>query len=202
MIELDILDHIMSCNYRSKNLKHLRLWHYIRISDEALVEAVKKLPALEEVEIIMCKFREDTTEAIGHACPSLKAFSLNSVGSKTFNYTCNEEALAIAKTMHNLRNLQLIGNRMTNEGLKAILDGCPLLESLDIRTCFYIDLSGDLGKRYYSYQACTDSEKYSGYKLRRPYNEYDYDDSGLFGFDAEYLSFQNNYPFCIDYDGK
>uniref|UniRef100_A0A803M4A3 F-box/LRR-repeat protein 15/At3g58940/PEG3-like LRR domain-containing protein n=1 Tax=Chenopodium quinoa TaxID=63459 RepID=A0A803M4A3_CHEQI len=169
----------------SKNLKHLRLWHYIRISDEALVEAVKKLPALEEVEIIMCKFREDTTEAIGHACPSLKAFSLNSVGSKTFNYTCNEEALAIAKTMHNLRNLQLIGNRMTNEGLKAILDGCPLLESLDI---------------HYSYQACTDSEKYSGYKLRRPYNEYDYDDSGLFGFDAEYLSFQNNYPFCIDYD--
>ncbi|KNA21390.1 hypothetical protein SOVF_043660 [Spinacia oleracea] len=167
-------DTLMYIVERSKNLKHLRLWHYIRISDEGLVEAVKRLPALEEVELIMCKFCDDTIEAIGHICPSLKTFSLNDVGSKTFDFTCNEEALAIGKSMPNLRNLQLIGNHMTNEGLEAILDGCTLLESLDLRACFYIDLSGDLGKRCegimhlrlsydsmadFSYQAFTNSEQ-------------------------------------------
>ena len=44
-----------------------------------------------------------------------------------------DEALAIAETVPGLRHLQLFGNRMTNDGLKAILDGCPQLESLDLR---------------------------------------------------------------------
>ncbi|XP_021862686.2 putative F-box/LRR-repeat protein 23 [Spinacia oleracea] len=132
---------------RSKNLKHLRLGHYIDVSDEGLIEAVKKLPLLEGVELILCSYSVDTVEAIGRTCPSLKSFSLNAVGSSDRKLACNEEALAIAKNMPNLRNLQLIGNHMTNEGLKEILDGCPLLESLDLRACFLVDLSGDLGKR-------------------------------------------------------
>ena len=57
------------------------------------------------------------------------------------------EALAIAKNMPELRHLQLIGNKVTNDGLQAILDGCPHLESLDIRKCFNVTLSGNLGKR-------------------------------------------------------
>ena len=56
-------------------------------------------------------------------------------------------ALAIAKNMPKLRHLQLIGNRVTNDGLQAILDGCPHLESLDLRKCFNVTLSGNLGKR-------------------------------------------------------
>uniref|UniRef100_A0A803M4A5 Uncharacterized protein n=2 Tax=Chenopodium quinoa TaxID=63459 RepID=A0A803M4A5_CHEQI len=140
-------DTLMYIVERSKNLKHLRLGHYLDVSDAGLIEAVKKLPVLEELELIICNYSVDTIEAIGCACPSLKSFSLNSVGSNNCTLARNEEALAIAKTMPNLHNLQLIGNYMTNEGLKAILDGCPLLESLDLRACFLIDLSGELGKR-------------------------------------------------------
>ena len=33
-----------------------------------------------------------------------------------------------------------------NDGLLAILDGCPQLESLDLRKCFHVTLSGYLGK--------------------------------------------------------
>ena len=33
-----------------------------------------------------------------------------------------------------------------NDGLLAILDGCPQLESLDLRKCFHVTLSGNLGK--------------------------------------------------------
>ncbi|CAA2980188.1 Hypothetical predicted protein [Olea europaea subsp. europaea] len=49
--------------------------------------------------------------------------------------------------MPGLHHLQLLGNNMTNEGLQAILYGCPLLESLDIQKCLDVDLSGELGKR-------------------------------------------------------
>uniref|UniRef100_A0A803LAY3 F-box domain-containing protein n=1 Tax=Chenopodium quinoa TaxID=63459 RepID=A0A803LAY3_CHEQI len=130
---------------RSRNLKHLRLGHHVDISDRELVEAVKRLPMLEEVELNFCCFYDKTIEIVGRACPSLKSFSVNNVWPK--NYKGNYEVMAIARSMPNLRSLQLIGNSMTNEGLEAILDGCPLLESLDIRACFHIDLSGDLGKR-------------------------------------------------------
>lgn len=61
---------------------------------------------------------------------------------------CDDDALAIAKNMPELRHLQLWGNKLTNVGLLAILDGCcPYLESLDLRSCFNVDLSGGLGKR-------------------------------------------------------
>ncbi|KAL2895969.1 F-box protein SKIP19 [Bienertia sinuspersici] len=190
-------DTLMYIVERSKNLKHLRVGHYIYISDEGLTEAVKKLPELEELEIIICSFSEDTIETIGHACPSLKSFSLNGVASKhrrCHKLVVNEEALAIAKSMPNLRKLQLIGSWMSNVGLKAVLDGCPLLESLDLRACFGIDLSGDLGKRCekikhlrlpcdstadYGHEACTDNEGYLDACL-------DSDDSDMFGFCPSY----------------
>ncbi|XP_074286037.1 putative F-box/LRR-repeat protein 9 [Silene latifolia] len=153
---------------RCKNLKHLRLGYVYNISlpDERLIEAVKKLPMLEEIQMIRCSFSHKTVEAIGHACPSLTSFGLNGVCCKLPDNMCNdedyisydeeymsndeiyvrnEEALAISKSMPKLRHLQLIGNSMNNEGLKAILDGCPHLKSLDLRSCFHIDLSGDLG---------------------------------------------------------
>lgn len=139
---------------RSLNLRHLRLGHYIYVSDEGLIEAVQKLPMLEEVQLILCSFSDETVEALGRALPRLRSFSLTQVGSKKLRFlddedplSGNEEALAIAKSMPELHHLQLIGNYMTNVGLQAILDGCPLLESLDLRACFHIDLSGGLGNR-------------------------------------------------------
>ncbi|XP_074288368.1 putative F-box/LRR-repeat protein 21 [Silene latifolia] len=161
---------LMYITERCKNLKHLRLGYVsnvLLLTDERLMEAVKRLPMLEEIQIIQCSFSSKTIEAIGHACPSLTSFGLNGVGRKLPDYTfndfymctdedciCNDEkficnyyALAISKSMPKLRHVQLIGNSMNNEGLKAILDGCPYLKSLDLRACFFIDLSGDLGER-------------------------------------------------------
>lgn len=142
-------DTLMYIVERSKNLKRLVLQHYVYVSDKGLIEAVKKLPTLEELQLIICKFCDDAVEAVGHACPSLKSFSLNQVASKNpeFAEFGDQEACAIARSMPQLRHLQLIGSDMTNEGLKAILDGCLLLESLDLRGCFHINLSGDLGRR-------------------------------------------------------
>lgn len=163
---------------RSKNLKRLRL-ELCYLSNEGLVEAIKKLPMLEELQLIACEFLvAATVEALGHTCSSLRSFSLTSVGYKTRAVAVigNEKARRIAKSMPQLRHLQIIGNNMTNEGLKAILDGCPLLESLDLRACFHIDLSGDLGKRCerikrvrypndstkdYGWNACVEESRYA-----------------------------------------
>jgi F-box/leucine-rich repeat protein 2/20 len=49
--------------------------------------------------------------------------------------------------MPKLRHLSMIANSLSNPGLEAILDGCPLLEFLDLQRCFHLYLSGRLGKR-------------------------------------------------------
>ncbi|KAM5566032.1 hypothetical protein ABKV19_019830 [Rosa sericea] len=48
--------------------------------------------------------------------------------------------------MGGLRHLQLFGNKLTNDGLRNILDSCPHLCSLDLRHCFILNLDGDLGR--------------------------------------------------------
>ncbi|KAJ1410350.1 Leucine-rich repeat domain superfamily [Sesbania bispinosa] len=76
----------------------------------------------------------------------LKVFKFNVKGNKGIEFERDDEAFVIAKTMSQLRHLQLWGNMLTNNGLLAILDGCPHLESLDLRACFNLDLNGSLGE--------------------------------------------------------
>lgn len=150
---------LMSLFNRSSQLKRLTLQDCIDISGEGLVKAVKKLPHLEELHlIIMEEMQASDIKAIGISCPILKSFSFNGRGSTQPNrelYLEDDEfsdssefALAIAKSMPNLCHLSLFADWMKNDGLEAILDGCPHLESLDLRQCFRLDLQqGALGKR-------------------------------------------------------
>ncbi|KAK9706990.1 hypothetical protein RND81_07G165800 [Saponaria officinalis] len=46
-----------------------------------------------------------------------------------------------------LQHLQFIGHDITNVGLMAILDGCPLLQSLDLSACIHLVLEGNLWTR-------------------------------------------------------
>ncbi|KAM2496640.1 hypothetical protein ACFX1W_036496 [Malus domestica] len=117
------------------------------------------------------------------------------------------EALAIAGTMHGLRHLQLFGNQLTSDGLKAILDSCPHLESLDVRNCFNLNLKGDVEKR------CADRVK----NLRLPFDstkDYefyatayigdgtpfgDFDESEFFRY-RDYLDDEDDFDDDYDYD--
>ncbi|KAF5192547.1 F-box protein skip19 [Thalictrum thalictroides] len=91
----------------------------------------------------------ETIATVGQYCPQLKSFRINCRGCIYSDpaEAYNEEALAIAASMPQLRRLHLFGNHMNNTGLQAILDGCPHLEYLDLRQCFTIDLKGDLLKK-------------------------------------------------------
>ncbi|KAK9697017.1 hypothetical protein RND81_08G009600 [Saponaria officinalis] len=132
---------------RSSQLKRLRLACCQTISATALIEALEKLSSLKELELTLCSFQTERVIQIINTCPSLTTFKLNELGSRNPTLACDEEALAIARNMPALRNLQLIGNSLTNDGLTAILDGCRHLEFLDLRACFHLELVGSLGKR-------------------------------------------------------
>ncbi|RVW39476.1 F-box protein SKIP19 [Vitis vinifera] len=127
----------------------------------------------------------EVLEAIGQCCPRLKSFRLNCQGFRHPHIECDEEALAIAQNMPGLKSLQLFGNKLTNNGLLAILDGCCHLESLDLRQCFNVNLGGNLAKR------CAEQIKI----LRYPN-----DSTDDYEFDAEIhddASFDEEYPSGI-----
>ncbi|KAL3351229.1 hypothetical protein AABB24_019702, partial [Solanum stoloniferum] len=115
---------------RSPQLKHLRLVCSYNVSAEGLSAAVKKFPLLEELHLYYIAITKETIETIGSSCRGLKSFKLNNQICRHPYIEYDEEAIAIAQNMPELHHLQLLGNKMTNEGLEAILNGCPQLESL------------------------------------------------------------------------
>ena len=127
LLQLPIFYSSNDACHRSSHLKRLRLVSCYNISDEGLSEAALKLHFLEELEISYCPISKNALETIGRCCPHLKSFKFNVQGCRRFHLEPDVEALAIAQTMPELRHLQLFGNKLTNVGLQAILDGCPHL---------------------------------------------------------------------------
>ncbi|GKC92118.1 putative F-box/LRR-repeat protein 23 [Tanacetum coccineum] len=88
--------------------------------------------------------------------------------------------------MPDLRSLQLFGNKMTDNGLQAILHGCPHLESLDVRMCFNIDLDGNLEalcrERIRDFKLPNDSTENCGFNLRVDGDNFDNPYSSCFAF--------------------
>lgn len=178
---------------RARHLKRLRLVYCPDVTDKGLWKAVPKLTELEELEFSYCYISPGSLVDVGCRCPQLKSFKLNNNHDYDDDDSDDDEdemdkaALAIAKHMNQLNHLQLFGNNLTNRGLQAILDGCPHLESLDLRHCFNVKLEGDLEKR------CTEKIKH----LQRPYDstqDYEYKfyhksrssyEDDLFGFPDE-----------------
>ncbi|XP_024009940.1 putative F-box protein At4g05475 [Eutrema salsugineum] len=77
----------------------------------------------------------------------LKTLKLNCLGYEHSPSLWDSDALVIAESMPKPRHLQLLGNKLTEHGLNAILDGFPHLQHLDIRQCFNVSLVGNLEKR-------------------------------------------------------
>ncbi|RZC44244.1 hypothetical protein C5167_037204 [Papaver somniferum] len=109
----------------------------------------KKAVLSEELELCHCSFLEnmvDMLKIVRRSCPRLKLFRFNCRGYRRPLREFDDEALVIAGNMPVLLHLHLFGNKLTNVGLKAILDGWLHLESLDLRQCFNVNVEGDLLK--------------------------------------------------------
>ncbi|XP_006647223.2 putative F-box/LRR-repeat protein 23 [Oryza brachyantha] len=135
---------------RASSLKSLQLSMCLNVSNEGIAEAMKGFPQLEELDITFCSLYGDVCASVGKACPELKCFRLNERYTFPMDYAApgvmddDTGALGIASNMPNLRELQLIGNKLTNDGLMSILDHCQHLESLDIRQCYSIQMDDAL----------------------------------------------------------
>ncbi|CAL0306541.1 unnamed protein product [Lupinus luteus] len=140
----DLLNYIADS---TNHLNRMRLLSCNDISEEGMIKVAKKLPLLEELDITISNLSVDALEVIGHCCPLLKSLKFNTQVCIHQQYASDDEAFAIAQTMPNLRHLQLFGNMLTNDGVLANLDGCPHLESLDVRQCFNVCMDGSLAKR-------------------------------------------------------
>ncbi|KAL6638834.1 hypothetical protein ACP70R_023470 [Stipagrostis hirtigluma subsp. patula] len=105
---------------QAPSLKSLILIECGRISEQGLLAAIERFPQLEELELS---------------------------GDQKINYASDQRAMVIT-TVRELRSLLLDRNDLTNQGVSAILDKCPHLDSLDIRNCRDIILSNTLGAKY------------------------------------------------------
>ncbi|KAL3634256.1 hypothetical protein CASFOL_021310 [Castilleja foliolosa] len=143
----DLLQYISE---RSSRLKSLRLRVCHKVSSKCLTTAVSKFPELEVLHIFYLSFyvhmplfiTAKEIEAIGISCPKLKSFAFNISCDKRELLEIDENyALSIAKNMPNLHHLCLDMETVSREGVKAIFNGCPNLESLILRDClvFYSD---------------------------------------------------------------
>ncbi|KAL3643705.1 hypothetical protein CASFOL_014520 [Castilleja foliolosa] len=185
----DLLHYI---SQRSSCLKCLKLGRCDSISGNGLTKSVKDFPELEELHLFfMSRITAEDIKVIGISCPKLKSFTFNNRSYKrNFSYIVEIEddscAFSIARNMANLHHLCLFGNRLSNEGLKAILNGCPNLELLDLRKCHRVDLQGDFGK------ICLERIKY----LKCPYDsieDFDYD----VDYDSDDTVYDHGY-YCSD----
>ncbi|KAJ9565914.1 hypothetical protein OSB04_001880 [Centaurea solstitialis] len=125
----------------SSKLKSLCLVKCYSITGNGLVHALRRLPCLETLDLSYISIDAENIKVIGQSCPLLKSFKM-----KTLFMECDGDAFAIANSMPALRHLQLFDSTITDDGLKALLHGCPHLESLDLSDCSYLELDGDLEK--------------------------------------------------------
>ncbi|KAF5810691.1 putative F-box domain, leucine-rich repeat domain superfamily, F-box-like domain superfamily [Helianthus annuus] len=198
----DLLDHISKF---SNKLKCLCLSNCYNVTSSGLSNAVKKLPQLEQLHLYYTSINVEDIEVIGQNCPHLKSFKLNKEFSRP-HIEFDGDAFAIANNMPELRHLQLFGNKMTNEGLQAILHGCPHLEFLDVRRCFNLNLgAGNLGKlcveRIKEFKHPNDSTKNCGFIVRAHAYD-DIDDMYSSGYsDADDFSEDEFYEEDYEFSG-
>ena len=148
LVDFGLLLILINIDYnlcRAPCLRILRLDFFHKVTNEGFVEAIRKFPLLEELDLRNCHGVTDPRvfELVAEVCPRMKHFRHKIYRSvSSYNYyrfdsadpDCDVEALAIAG-MYQLRSLLLYQNTLTNEGLAAIIDNCPNLEFLDMRSC-------------------------------------------------------------------
>ncbi|KAL4563520.1 hypothetical protein LXL04_027563 [Taraxacum kok-saghyz] len=144
-----LLDHILRCSLK---LKRLSIMYSNDITGSGLGRAVKgRARHLEELELFhISNITSQDIEVIGRNCPQLRSLGIM-VSGWSFPTVYNLEmflrdvlAFAIAKNMPELRHLKLSDGKMTNDGLIAILNGCPRLQYLDVCDCDNLRLDGSL----------------------------------------------------------
>ncbi|XP_071729242.1 putative F-box/LRR-repeat protein 9 [Rutidosis leptorrhynchoides] len=144
---------------RARQLKRLTMvCSFFDPSIESLAEALKNFPLLEELIMYATDISKEFIISAGRYCPLLKTLIIDQGSHGFCNTYCplnDEIAVAIGENfspylqqnLHELKHLKLLNNGVSNVGLKALIDGCRQLESLDLSLCSNLNLKGDVVKR-------------------------------------------------------
>jgi len=111
---------------------------HLYAENKVLNLVLNRLPLLEDLEnspSLVSTPSENLLQSVCQDCPRLKKLRLNC--SESFDFrNGNGVALEIIHgkitPMHELRSVELFHCDLTTQGLRAILDSCPLLETLHI----------------------------------------------------------------------
>ncbi|XP_059311673.1 F-box protein FBW2-like [Lycium ferocissimum] len=123
------------------------------ITDEVVEKHAGSLVNITFLDISYClKITEKGLKAFGEQCKSLTHLRRNMpLWDLPTNFEASDvddhEALIIAETMRGLQRLDLAFNRLSDEGLDAILTQCKGLTHLEIQGCWNVELKGGLEER-------------------------------------------------------
>ncbi|TVU02052.1 hypothetical protein EJB05_52418, partial [Eragrostis curvula] len=127
---------------RAPSLKSLHLSYDDDATDEILMLAIKKFPLLEDLDISPPFYdlsaADKLFESVCKACPLLKNLKIKFIPPPYFDFDeailmeCVDGDIYRTPMMRELRSLELLNYVFSKEQLTAILDNCPLLESLRI----------------------------------------------------------------------
>ncbi|CAM0908158.1 unnamed protein product [Alopecurus aequalis] len=137
-------DLFLSLAKQAPSLKRLHLVGYNPISNGVYANAIRRLPLLEELQLVHCYGIEKMLQLVAKWCPRLMHFTLIGQFCRYHRIHGDDlKAFAIAR-MHGLRSLVLVGDDLSNQGLTTIIDSCRHLEYLKMRDCCDINMDSNL----------------------------------------------------------
>ncbi|TVU43192.1 hypothetical protein EJB05_09638 [Eragrostis curvula] len=123
---------------RAPILKSLHISTNHKVDNETLNMALKKLALIEDLEISTSYSLGNLIESVCQACPLLEKLKVKLPDGCyiSSNNEYHNGGLCEISAMCKLRVLELFEFELTAGGLMAILDNCPLLESLHVTGSF------------------------------------------------------------------
>lgn len=143
-----------------KDLHNLRLPRS-EITNSIVEQVADRFSAVTFLDLSFCKtIGAPALEAFGKHCPNLTGLKRVMCPFEAIDKSSqDDEALAVASTMHKLKHLEIAYLLINTESVLKILENCPELEYLDVLGCWNVVLDEKF-------------KKFSRVKLVGPLEEY------------------------------
>lgn len=173
------------------------------ITDSTVEQTAGKLTRITSLDLsYCCKIGARALEAIGKNCKALVTLRRNMHPQDSSGKPAqDDEAIAIATTMPNLKHLEMAYNLISTSGVLTILESCPKLEYLDLRGCWAADnLDSEFVKENFPRLKVLGPKVMDIMDFEYEMDEWDLDYCSDFSDGSDYLSWSYLTSELDDYD--